>query len=171
MLTEAQRQYMLIERALRAGDFLGVRAAFNDDAAFPNVRDPLTWTHLLALAISWSPVSLIGQLLDVGADPKFDAPDGFPAIYGAMSANRPDGEAVVELLLARGADPNARGINDYTPLHLAVSNRDERAMRLLLAHGADPALRTRIDDCATPLEEAEAMGNDDGANMLRRLLT
>ncbi len=33
-----------------------------------------------------------------------------------------------------------------------------------------PSLRTRIDECATPAEEADAMGNAEGAGMLRRLL-
>ena len=74
------------------------------------------------------------------------------------------------LLLARGADPNVRGIDDYTPLHFAVSQCDEAAARLQLAHGADPSLRTRIDSCATPLEEAELMGNAAGARRLEGLL-
>jgi ankyrin repeat protein len=57
----------------------------------------------------------------------------------------------------------ARGINDYTPLHLAVSQCDEEAMELLLTHGADPSLRIRIDSCATAMEEADVMGNAEGA--------
>ena len=99
-----------------------------------------------------------------------EAPDGFPAVSGALSMDRPDKRELLELLLTRGADPNARGINDYTPLHLAVSQCDQQAMELLLAHGADPSLRTRIDECATAVEEADAMGNAEGAGMLRRLL-
>ena len=170
MLTESQRTYMAIEAALRAGDLEAVRAAFGDTPGFPNVRDPLTWTHLLSLAIHWSPAPLVAQLLDLGADANFEAPDGFPAVYGALSHDRPDKIDLMRLLLARGADPNARGINDYTPLHLAVSQCDEAAARLLLSHGADPSLRTRIDYCATPIEEAERMGNDAGARMLKGLL-
>ena len=170
MLTEAQHSYMRLETAMRAGDLDGVRAAFAEDPAFPNVRDNLTGTHLLALAISWSPLSLVENLLDTGADPDFVADDGFPALYGALSTDRADRLQLAALLLAHGADPNRRGINDYTPLHLAVSQGDEAAMRLLLEHGADPALATRIDNCATPLQEAEAMGNLAGAAILRRLL-
>jgi len=170
MLTDAQRAYMAMESALRAGDLDSVRAAFAGNDDFPNVRDPLTWTHLLSLAISWSPRLVVQQLLDLGADPNFEAPDGFPAAYSALSMDRPDKMELLELLLTRGADPNARGINDYTPLHLAVSQCDQQAMELLLAHGADPSLRTRIDECATAAEEADAMGNAKGADMLRRLM-
>src|SRR5918993_2340016 len=151
VLSEAQQSYMRLERAMREGNLDATRAAVDADG-FPNVRDPLTWTHLLALAISWSPLPFVRDLLDLGADPNFEAADGFPAVYGALSTERADRLELVKLLLARGADPNARGINDYTPLHLAVSQHDEAAMRLLLAHGADPALPTRIDQCATPLE-------------------
>jgi ankyrin repeat protein len=47
--------------------------------------------------------------------------------------------ALVEWLLAHGADPNARtgGEADATPLHSAAWNGDLRMVKLLLAHGAD----------------------------------
>jgi ankyrin repeat protein len=48
--------------------------------------------------------------------------------------------------------------------------RDAEAIRLLLAAGADPALRTRIDDYATALEEADNAGFEAGASLLREAL-
>jgi hypothetical protein len=39
---------------------------------------------------------------------------------------------------------------------------------MLLNAGADPALRTRIDDCETPLEMAAAAGLSEIAAMLSR---
>ena len=71
---------------------------------------------------------------------------------------RPDVAEIVTLLLAFGADPNQRGINDWTALHHAVARRDLAAIRLLVAHGADPHMKTRIDDLASPLEDASAGG-------------
>ena len=62
----------------------------------------------------------------------------------------------MKLLLDRGANPNCRGVNDWTPLHYCVSIRDADAINLLLASGANPELRTRIDDHDTALEGAEA---------------
>jgi ankyrin repeat protein len=49
---------------------------------------------------------------------------------------------VIARLLDAGADPNQRGINDWTALMMAVVETNVEAVRLLLARGADPALRT-----------------------------
>ena len=44
---------------------------------------------------------------------------------------------LVELLLDRGADPNAAKAG-FSALHAAIMHRDERMVAALLAHGADP---------------------------------
>ena len=64
------------------------------------------------------------------------------------------------------ADPNQRGINDYTSLHMAVSEHHLPAIEVLLEAGADPRLRTRIDDYETPLEMAERAGLGEIAKLL-----
>jgi uncharacterized protein len=73
---------------------------------------------------------------------------------------------ILQLLLAFKSDPNQRGINDYTPLHVAVNKHNLRAVDLLLKAGAAPCLRTRIDNCETPRELAEKMGLREIAEML-----
>jgi ankyrin repeat protein len=80
-----------------------------------------------------------------------------PAADRSPAARR-DVVDIIKLLLEFGADPHLRGINDYTPLHMAVSEGNLAAVVLLLEAGADPELRTRIDDYETPREMAVTAG-------------
>lgn len=169
MLSGEQRLYMNLEAALTSGTLDEVQACFPRETSFPDVHDPRTWTPLLELAIAWSPLALVEELLDLGASLNYEANDGYPSVFAALDSGRPERLALVELLLSHGAYVNERGINGYTPLHLAVAQRDPKAIELLLALGADPALRTQVDDDLTPLEEAELLGNTEGAEILERL--
>lgn len=50
---------------------------------------------------------------------------------------------IARLLLTHGADPNVLDASPgFSPLHLAIRNECERAVKLLLAHGADANART-----------------------------
>ena len=167
------RRSGLIDDAFRRGDLEALRAAVGDAALVPNGRMP--FGSCLVYAIYWSPLAFIRTLLEIGADPNAPADDGFPPLIAALCCTRDepganrrtDVDDIVRLLLAFGADPNGRGINDYTPLHMAVAERNALAVMRLLDGGADPELRTRIDDCETPLEMAEAAGMADIAVLLR----
>ncbi len=165
-----------IDAAFRAGDLGALRAAVDDPAVIPNGPMPLAIGRCLEYAIYHSPFAFIRTLLEIGADPNPSDHNGFPPLIAALSCTRPaqgaiaraDVDRIVRLLLAFGADPNQRGINDYTPLHMAVAERNALAVQILLDGGADPDLRTRIDDCETPLELAKAAGHADIAAILER---
>lgn len=64
--------------------------------------------------------------------------DGWTALHLAAHYGQ---EAIVRMLLAYGADPNARSKNDLanTPIHAAAAGGSKSldALRTLLAHGAD----------------------------------
>jgi ankyrin repeat protein len=61
-----------------------------------------------------------------------------------------------KLLLAAGADVNARGEMEQTPLHAAIMQEDLAMVRLLLEQGAKPELSS--DFGKTAVEEAEVKG-------------
>jgi hypothetical protein len=165
-----------IHDAFRQGDLEALRAAVGDAAAIPNGVMPLGIGSCLVYAVYHSPLPFIRTLLEMGANPNARADDGFPPLIAALTCTRDepgaprrtDVDAILRLLLASGADPNQRGINDYTPLHMAVAERNALAVQRLLDAGADPDLRTRIDDCQTPLEMARAAGLDAIAAILER---
>ncbi len=169
---ERERLFRAIDDAFKAGDFAALGAALGGAPRWFDQAMPfeLGLGHPLEYAIYWSPVGFIATLIEAGSNPNYVDDAGFPSIIAALSTARMDKLAIVELLLAHGADPHMRGINDWTPLHFAASTGDADAVRLLLAAGASPHLRTRIDDCPTPLEEAEASGFKAVASLLRKAM-
>lgn len=166
-----------IDAAFKAGDLAALRAAVDDPAAIPNGQMPMTIGSCLVYAIYWSPLAFIRELLEIGADPNLPEDDGFPPLIAALCKTHPhpgamtrtDVSEILALLLAAGADPNQRGINDYTALHMAVAERNLPAVELLLAAGADRNLKTRIDDYETPYEMAVRAGLTAIADRLRHL--
>jgi ankyrin repeat protein len=84
------------------------------------------------------------------------SPDGFTPLHFAAFFGR---ESAVELLLARGADVNARGRGwmTGTPLHSAVSQSEASIGERLLRAGADPNLKQAAG--WTPLHAAAQNGD------------
>ena len=171
------RKFQKIDAAFKAGDLEALRAAVDDPAVIPNGQVmPLVIGACLEYAIYHSPLPFIRTLLEIGANPNPEDHTGFPPLIAALSCSRSqpgapartDVNEIVQMLLDFGVDPNQRGINDYTGLHMAVTVGNRRAIELLLAAGADPALRTRIDEYETPLELAVRAGVRDFVELLRR---
>ena len=159
-------QVLRIDAAFRAGDLAALRSAADDPSDIPNGTLPLAIGNCLVYAIYHSPIAFIRELLELGADPRAEALDGFPPLIAALSCSndapgsprRADTNDIIALLLDHGADPGQRGINDWTALHMAVVERNVAAARLLLNAGADPSQATRIDEYETALDMARAAG-------------
>lgn len=179
MTTDAERRteherFKRIDDAFRAGDLAALRTAVEDPDAVPNGPMPLAIGPCLEYAIYHSPLPFVRTLLELGANPNPTDPMGFPPLIAALSCSRAQPGApgrsdvadIIQLLLTFGADPNQRGINDYTALHMAVGERNLAAVEILLDAGADPRLRTRIDACETPREMAEQAGLSEIAELL-----
>jgi ankyrin repeat protein len=147
-------------------------------------RPSANGTRPLVVAITNNHIELAAFLLDAGADA--NAADSFykrTPLYAAVEMRNPDYTRdtpppvpdtrdpmdLVNALLARGANPNARAnttpfrgfyqvsanwanFDGQTPFLRAALSGDVALMRLLLDHGADPNLGT--NDGATPLMAA-----------------
>src|SRR5499426_4733913 len=62
----------------------------------------------------------------------------------------------MEVLLAKGAQVNARNAHGWTPLHVAAAGGDPAVIALLLQHGADVHAQSHIG--TTPLDNATTRG-------------
>lgn len=117
---------------------------------------------------AWSgDARLIRELLAEGANPNVAVAGGKTPLMEAV--DEPDQffdatrEAVVEALLAAGADVAARDSGGWTALHFA-GRADVRAVELLLAAGADP--RATADDGTSALHAAAEHNNVETARAL-----
>ncbi|MBV8572599.1 MAG: ankyrin repeat domain-containing protein [Acidobacteriaceae bacterium] len=97
---------------------------------------------LLSIAANHNQVQAVRLLLDLGADvdekvmlEELEEPTpswGFPLWYAALAGQRD----IVQLLLERGADPNANVYASGWPLRNAWDHPDPSVKELLLEHGA-----------------------------------
>ncbi|WAL96495.1 ankyrin repeat domain-containing protein [Streptomyces sp. Je 1-369] len=83
----------------------------------------------------------------------------------------PAGPEVIEVLVAAGADPDARfvGAHSETPLHWAASNDDVAAVDALVAAGADIEAAGAVIGGGTPLADARGFGQWRAARRLLEL--
>jgi uncharacterized protein len=89
----------------------------------------------LLFAVQQGDVESARALIDAGADVDDAAPDGTTAL---VLAAHDDHAPLVELLLDRGADPNAPGAG-YTALHAGVLRGNLDTVKALIAHRANVA--------------------------------
>lgn len=120
------------------------------------------WTPL-HLACFFGGYEAAKLLIDRGAD--VNAPSTNPMknmpIHAAAAGNRTN---MIELLLAHGADPNAKQSGGWTPIQQAAQHCDAVTVKLLLAHGADPDLAQ--DDGHTARSIAAAKGYTEVLDVL-----
>ena len=168
-LTTVPGDFEYLTGALRGGDIeaLEEAAAIMDD--FPEGRDDFTGCRWIINAIDLGSVASIRWMLDQGVDLAFRGDDGSTPLLSALERGGEDRYEVLSLLIAHGAPLDQRGSNDWTPLHSAAAREDLEALRLLVDAGANLQVRTRIDDYATPLEEARTLGRQRAVEFLEAL--
>ncbi|MGA2115858.1 MAG: ankyrin repeat domain-containing protein [Bryobacteraceae bacterium] len=141
-LLVARGARLTIRGAVALGDAGQVREILRADPGLLRQTGPAG--GLVTLAVNHGRREMVRLLLDLGADvdertmlPELEEPTiswGMPLWYAAL-AGRFD---ICELLLDRGADPNANVYASGWPLRNAWNHKDDSVKRLLLARGAKP---------------------------------
>jgi hypothetical protein len=108
----------VLHEAYQRGDLETLSALLGDPPDFPNCRGPKGREIILQYAIYHSPLRFIQALLELGADPNYQA--GFPSLIDALSSLRTDRYEIFALLLKFGAGVEKRTAHDVTPLHYAA---------------------------------------------------
>jgi ankyrin repeat protein len=111
---------------------------FLNRGADPNCRDAMGQTPLVTAAYADSPEA-VKLMLAHGANVKLADGTRLTALHAWAGLDHES--EVGQLLLAAGADPNAKDNFGVTPLFFAASAGLTETIKLLLAHGADPNVK------------------------------
>jgi ankyrin repeat protein len=159
-------EFQQVSDILGRGDPAELEALRRLIDGFPHGVDPFLGRPWITDAVAADPLPTVLWMIEAGVELNRPDPEGYPLIHRCLMREGDDRHAVLAALIAGGADVNARGVNDWTPLHMAANEQDLRALEMLLAAGADPSLRTRIDEHATPEEEARNHGFTASADLI-----
>lgn len=141
--------------AAARGDGSGVRELVAQGADV-NARGD-KGVNLLQWAMGSQSREGLEALLEAGAAPANPGIGDGTAIHTAAMAKDP---VYLEILLARGADPNTpRPDNGSPPLNVAIGRDNDPQFRMLLAAGADPNRASRFGE--TPLHVAGSAGTGE----------
>lgn len=135
-------------------------------AADPDGRETLQGMTPLMIASLLANTDAIAALLDGGASIDATAEDGAVALHFAAASRDRDAPLALAELLIRGAVPDWRRDDGWTPLMVAVEAASTDAAGVLLDLGADPSVTTR--DGTDALGLAMDRGDDD---LIRRIRT
>jgi uncharacterized protein len=159
----ASRTEASFHEAIALGDEPRVRSFLAGDPSLLDTRSPDGYPPL-GLAIFFRHGALARWLIEQGADVSAYAENANRVAPVHAAAASCDHETM-RLLLARGADVNARQQLDYTALHGAASRGDRPMAELLLEHGADR--QAKGSDGMSVADVARKYGHPDFAEWLQ----
>ncbi|NOX74211.1 MAG: ankyrin repeat domain-containing protein [Alphaproteobacteria bacterium] len=133
--------------ALKKGDIAFLEERAVQDPDFPQGVDGFLGRHWLTNAIGSGNLESVEWFLNQDVDVNYQDDEGMSPLKSAIQHEHDDTVMgrehslsidIVSLLLDAGADINARGTLDETPLHTAAAIGSLELVQFLLERGADP---------------------------------
>ncbi|KAJ4296493.1 putative ankyrin-repeat protein [Kalmusia sp. IMI 367209] len=146
-----------IHEACRQGHTAKVESLLSANPKLANLRDdddrlPIHW------AVSYNHLPIVQLLVqDKSFDP--DAVDASGWTPLMMACSRKDADAIVDLLLSKDADVNAKNNNGQTALHFCASKNNLYVARTLLAQKPPASARVKDKRGQLALHRAAAVGS------------
>ena len=163
------RDYRYVMDLLRSGDVADFEALCKRVENFPDGVDGFIGRRWIINALDCDSVAAVNWMLSRKVDLAFRDEEGYTPLLTVIDGKKKNKYALLRALLEAGAPVNMRGINEFTPAHLAAIHNDVEALRMLAIYSADFTIRTTIDDYATPLEEAERCEQSQAITFLRTM--
>ncbi|MDP9050070.1 MAG: ankyrin repeat domain-containing protein [Acidobacteriota bacterium] len=139
---------------LRTNNMAGFMKAATAEPALLNARGPEGSTPFM-YAVLYANTATLTQLLKMGADPNKHNDANATALMWAVTNLEK-----TQLLLAHGADVNAKSDDLHTPLMIAARKPGNSAtVKLLLEHGANANPNPKPENESSPLIEAVTAGD------------
>ena len=127
-----------------------LRTVIANDASLANAYSPDGFTPL-GFAVFFAQPEVVKALLDLGAEVNTPSRESMRVTPLASAAAAKQTE-IARLLIAHGANVNARAASGHIPLHEASANGNVELVKLLIESGAD--VNAKTDDGKTPLDFA-----------------
>jgi len=165
LLAEAGAETLTIHEAAAMGAVARIAQLLDDDPDAVNAWSPDGFQPL-GLAAFFGRREAVELLLAHGGEVNTHARHPFhvAALHAALAGPQP---SIARLLIAAGADVNARQQAGVAPLHETAHNGDLELTQLLLDHGADPSAVN--DHGKTPAATAREHGHEAVAALLERM--
>jgi ankyrin repeat protein len=169
-MTDTYKEYSYLIDLLAKGDATLLEEAEYIIDNFPKGIDDFIQRHWITNAIDCGSLESVKWILSKNVDLSFRDDGGYTPILSAIDRELPDKYEIIQLLIDNGAPINKKGINDWTPLHMAAARDDIEALKILVSNGADLTIRTEIDEYATPLEEAKILKKLKAVEYLKNIV-
>jgi ankyrin repeat protein len=127
-----------------------LRTLLAKDASLANVYSPDGFSPL-GFAVFFAQPEAVKLLVDAGAEVNAPSRESMK-VTPLASAAAAKQTKIARLLIAHGANVNARAASGHIPLHEASANGNVELVKLLIEKGAD--VNAKTDDGKTPLDFA-----------------